>query len=812
MAHMLIDILTVTLCSMAIATAALLLLGRSQRHPSVVLSFGVILFVAAASVVCGVLLGVPLTAAALWALVSLALGALLIVLVPGWSAVGHAAALFTSEAAILYLVVAGVVALFGSAGIVALSLGLLLWGLQAASVTLGLSFSLETLDVVCRRRWRFDEARPPRLQWRTRAASASIDGAQRPEDYSLSAQRTPRVVLQVPCHDEPPDVVIRTLEALAQLDYPRDRYDVMVVDNNTADTDLWEPIADACKRLGFTFLHLQKWPGFKSGALNYALALTPNDAEIIGIIDADYLTRSDYLRELVGYFGDPLVAFVQTPQDYRDYRPESTFYQRASYHAYRYFFDLSMPSRNERNAIIFGGTMGLIRARALREIGGWDEWCITEDAEASLRLLARGWEGRFVNRSFGKGLMPLEFDALKRQRFRWCFGGIQILRKHWHMLVPWARRARPTEAWDAPGLSLAQRYHYLLGGLQWYSDALSFVFTSLLLVTGWLLVAGHPITIPTVSGALLALPLSFWLSSLLRTLWALRATRRCTWGEAIGAVGILWSLGWVVTLASVQGLFRRKGVFLRTPKAGKAHLLRALRSTTIETALGAACWGLAGTLAVRAMGPAITQANGVNGIAAPILILRSLWHTGSWWAISGSALALIILATLQGITYLAAPALCLLSLRTEAAAQEARRQALSDQGDGTLERRLIAGALVGVAALAALLIAANALPSAPVSQQRQQALNHLLGGSNPVNSSGSGESATPTPGSGTPATSAPTATATAATGASAPTATVATTPTATVATTPTATPRPGITPSAQPTTGPRATHTPPPHP
>jgi cellulose synthase/poly-beta-1,6-N-acetylglucosamine synthase-like glycosyltransferase len=786
---MLLDALTLSLCAMALATLALLTLGRGQRAPSRTLSALTMLFFIGVGAAWGMSLKVPATPAIVWALVSLGLGALFIVVLPNWSAIGHATLLFIAESAILYLAVAGVIALFGSVGVVSLTLGLLLWGMQLLGVTLGVSFAFEMLDVVCRRRWRFPEAMPPRMRAlrkaRSGAASAAEDDAWPPAE----SDRKPRVALQVPCHDEPPDVVIRTLEALARLEYPRDRYDVMVVDNNTGERETWEPVAAACQRLGFTFLHLERWPGYKSGALNYALALTPPDVEIIGVVDADYLVRPDYLRDLVGYFENPRVAFVQTPQDYRDYRPESTFYQRASYHAYRYFFDLSMPSRNERNAIIFGGTMGLIRARALREIGGWDEWCITEDAEASLRLLSRGWQGRFVNESYGQGLMPLEFDALKRQRFRWCFGGIQILRKHWHMLSPFAWRGRPLRDWDAPGLSLAQRYHYLMGGLQWYSDALTFAFTTLLLVTGWLLVIGRPVNLPGVSGLLLALPISFWMSSLLRTLWALRATRRCTWGEAIGAVGILWSLSWVVTLAGIQGAFRKKGVFLRTPKVGKADLAAAIRSTTIETALGLGCWVLA--LALLARSAAHTFVAYSQGTLAGAV------QPGAWWTVSGSAGALALLAAMQGTVYLSAPALCLLSLRTAPTAEEARRRALDDRpGEGARERRLLAGALAGVAALAALLLVASLQPGQTVNQNRQQTLSKLLGSSNPAIA----PTATRTAG---PGGASPTATATAPS--SAPTATMSPTPALSPTATPRATPHatPPVTPQPTPTHKPR---------
>ncbi|HEX9040981.1 MAG TPA: glycosyltransferase family 2 protein [Trebonia sp.] len=104
------------------------------------------------------------------------------------------------------------------------------------------------------------------------------------------------------------------------------------------------------------------------------------------------------------------------------------------------------------------GTMGLIRRVALDELGGWDEWCITEDAEMSLRLLRAGWSGLHVDESGGHGIMPLTFEALKGQRYRWCFGGIQILRMHRRSLLP-----GPETKENHP--SAGQRWAYLAGGI-----------------------------------------------------------------------------------------------------------------------------------------------------------------------------------------------------------------------------------------------------------------------------------------------------------------------------------------------------------
>lgn len=795
---MLFHALMVTLIWLILSAMILLTVGRRLGGPSPFFSIALALIIEGAGVALAIKLGIPRNEAIACAAIGAVPAIAIVFIFPDWNPAGHAAWLFLAEASVLYLSVAAVITILVPMSFSGHILGLVLLVMQSISVLLMLSYTHELTDVVCRRRWHRPEARPQGLIPRTKRGSRAAVDTYGYAD-ALDFDRPPRVALHVPCHEEPPELVEQTLRALAQLDYPRDAYQVFVVDNNTREPEVWEPLEMLCDRLGFTFLHLEEWPGFKSGALNYALAMTPPEYEIIGVIDADYIVEHGYLRDLVPHFADKNVAFVQTPQDYRDYRSESTLYQRACYHAYRYFFDLSMPSRNERNAIIFGGTMGLIRAEALREIGGWDEWCITEDAEASLRLLMRGYDGHFVNHSYGRGLMPLEFDALKRQRFRWCFGGIQILRKHWAALLPWIRRPRDQERWEAPGLTGAQRYHYLLGGLQWYGDTLTFGFTTILLCTGWLRALGHPLQLPVLGGPLLLLPLAFWITSLLRTLWGLRATRRCTWIEAIGAVGIMWSLGWVVTLASIQGLLRKRGVFLRTPKAGRTHLLRVLRSTTVETMLAAACLALSASLLARSLPSVLDQLGHGEGGGA---LLRAA-STTPWWLLGTSTIGLAVLAFLQGMTYLTSPGFCLLSLRSESKAREAQRRARAyDAGDGVLERRLVVGTFMAAALVGLLLIGTNALPQsrgATVSQSG--ALKTILGESNPANGNPGTATAQPTGQPGSSPTGIPSPTDTATGG-----------PTAT----PTNSPRPGASPS--PPVTPRntppshATPTPRPHP
>jgi len=491
-----------------------------------------------------------------------------IALTEDWNALGQAA--FTSTVLVSFYFLIYVVALTAAVHLGPLSLvfSLVLLALQALALLLLATGSYEILDVMCRVRWRHLNRPDPTGTW------------------------FPRVSLHVPAYNEPPDMVIETLDALARLDYPN--YEVVVIDDNTADPALWKPVEAHCRELGFKFFHLENWPGFKSGALNFALEKTDPETAIIGVVDSDYVVEPDYLRSCVGFFREDDVAFVQSPQDYRNVQ-DSDRYAVACYRAYLYFFKISMASRNEHNGIIFAGTMGLIRKSVLEGLGGWDEWCITEDAELSLRILDRGYRGLFVDRSFGRGLMPLNFEGLKKQRFRWAFGGMQILRRHWGALMPWARLADPEHR-----LSTIQKWDYLMGGLQWLNDPVTVGFTMLLLLgTGSLLVA-HSLFIQPLAPAILYVPFLFVFMGVTRFIWALRARTRCRLGQAASAFAILLGLTWVVTLACVLGLVKKHGVFLRTPKKRTAtDRWHPFRIVSHEITLGVLCGASAVALSWR---------------------------------------------------------------------------------------------------------------------------------------------------------------------------------------------------------------------
>lgn len=387
----------------------------------------------------------------------------------------------------------------------------------------------------------------------------------------------PVVCLQVPAYNEPPDLVVETVRSLAAIDYPALR--IQVIDNNTTDETLWRPVEAECERLRadghvVTFVHLEDWPGFKAGALNWGRAHLDPDVDIVGIVDADYVVEPDFLRATVPHFAVPAVAFVQTPQEYRAW--ETSAFYRACHVGFAYFFKVGMVSRAHRDSIIFAGTMGLIRRRVLDEIGGWDEAIITEDAEASLRILARGYSAVYVPVAYGHGIMPLTYEGLRKQRYRWAFGGIQILRRHRSLLTPWSRASR---------LTLGQRYDYLVGGLWWFNDALTFGFTIFAFAAALGAFVGRPFVVQRLSALGVVIPLAFIGLNLLRYLWAMRQASSVGLALAMGGLRVNLSLSWVIAVACVQGLVQERGVFLRTPKFRGSPRAQELRLVLPETSL-----------------------------------------------------------------------------------------------------------------------------------------------------------------------------------------------------------------------------------
>ncbi|HKF08874.1 MAG TPA: glycosyltransferase [Xanthobacteraceae bacterium] len=363
----------------------------------------------------------------------------------------------------------------------------------------------------------------------------------------------PKVSIHVPAHREPPEMLKATLDAVARLDYPN--FECVVVINNTPDPALWRPIEDHCRVLGerFKFINEDNVSGYKAGALRLALTHTAADAEIIGVIDADYIVHPDWLKDLVPVFADPKVGMIQAPQDHRD--GDRSVMHHAMNGEYAGFFDIGMVQRNEANAIIVHGTMCLIRRAALTSAGGWPSDTIVEDCDLGLLVLQHGWQIHYTNRRYGHGLLPDTFEAYKKQRYRWAYGGFQILRKHWRYLLP-----------GANGLTREQKREFAVGWLNWLGAESIGVAVAILNLVWVPVVAFAGIAIPD---KILTIPiLAAFVITLGHFVALYRARVSIPPAQMAGAVIAAMSVQWTVARAVGGGVWKETMPFMRTAKGG----------------------------------------------------------------------------------------------------------------------------------------------------------------------------------------------------------------------------------------------------
>ncbi|PIS99594.1 glycosyl transferase family 2 [Bradyrhizobium nitroreducens] len=414
----------------------------------------------------------------------------------------------------------------------------------------------------------------------------------------------PKVSIHIPAYFEPVDMLKQTLDALSRLNYPN--YECVVIINNTPDPAFWQPIQDHCRALGerFKFINAEKVQGFKAGALRIAMDRTAADAEIIGILDADYVVEPDWLKDLVPAFADPRVGLVQAPQEHRDGDLSIMHYIMNG--EYAGFFDIGMVQRNEYNAVIVHGTMCLIRRAAMDMAGGWSSDTICEDSDLGLAIQELGWTTHYTNTRYGAGLLPDTYEAFKKQRHRWAYGGLQIVKKHWRRFLPGASR-----------LTSDQKREYGLGWLNWLgAESLGVVVALLNLV--WVpIVAFADIAIPD---KILTLPIiGAFVVSLAHFLSMYRARVAIKPGQMLGAMIAAMSVQWTVSRAVAQGLITEHIAFARTSKGGLSRMSIEFQAFW-EAVIGTLLIVGAGVLIVTNSFRQITEIY----IFAGVLVLQSL--------------------------------------------------------------------------------------------------------------------------------------------------------------------------------------------
>lgn len=372
----------------------------------------------------------------------------------------------------------------------------------------------------------------------------------------------PTVSVHLPVYNER-SVVSRLLESCLRLDYPRDKLEIMVIDDSTDDTtEIVKAYASRFPNLIKVIRRLCR-RGFKAGALQEALSRSRG--EVIAIFDADYVPPSNFLRRMVPYlYVNDKVAFVQARAGHLN--SHSTWVTKAVSLAIDGYFLVEQRARFAANLLPhFLGTSGVFRRKAIEAVGGWSADTLVEDLDLSIRLQLAGWDHVYVPQVVCSGEVPPTLSVFVTQQMRWARGFSECLRKYWRSIL------------HHKGLTLFQKVESL--------SQLACYFIFILGVVGFFLTIPYYLVFPLsfllydywkcsvapvaiiASVPIYAAPVMVYGLAIaeLRKMEKINLRRVCHLGY-LGIIGYIVS--WAGAIAVIEGLIGKRSSFMRTPKFG----------------------------------------------------------------------------------------------------------------------------------------------------------------------------------------------------------------------------------------------------
>lgn len=238
----------------------------------------------------------------------------------------------------------------------------------------------------------------------------------------------PYVTIQLPVYNEK-YVVERLIDAIARIEYPREKFEVQILDDSTDETSgiIYQKV-QWLQRMGLDVKHIHREnrQGFKAGALQEGLKSAKG--EFIVIFDSDFVPEPDFLRKTLPYFHDAQVGVVQTRWGHlnKDY----SLMTRLQAFGLDAHFSIEQSARNTAGSFInFNGTCGVWRKGCIIDAGGWSADTLTEDLDLSYRAQLKGWKFRYLEDVVTPGELPVLMPVIKLQQYRWNKGGAETARK-----------------------------------------------------------------------------------------------------------------------------------------------------------------------------------------------------------------------------------------------------------------------------------------------------------------------------------------------------------------------------------------------
>lgn len=362
----------------------------------------------------------------------------------------------------------------------------------------------------------------------------------------------PTVTIQIPLYNERL-AARRVILAAAAQDYPRDRFDLQVLDDSTDETsEIVRAAVEEVRALGIRAEHLRRTDrrGYKAGAL--AAGLEHSKAELVALFDADFTPEPGFLREAVlesGAFRDPRVAFVQARWSLA-HSARGYFLAALALFLDRHFY-VQKPTRAFAGQVtVFNGSAGVWRRAAIDAVGGWSSDTLTEDLDLSYRCALAGWQGRYLHDIAVPNELPEHMRSFKLQQRRWAKGNAQCLLKLGRRVMDPSNGLR--DRWEEAFLLAGYGIHpVLLANLALWPWAVLYVDRTFFLVMQ-----------AVMSLATLVAPVSFLVTVRERgDRWSADALAQVVAGIVVG-VGLMVNNA----VGQLQGFLHEGGEFVRTPK------------------------------------------------------------------------------------------------------------------------------------------------------------------------------------------------------------------------------------------------------
>lgn len=267
------------------------------------------------------------------------------------------------------------------------------------------------------------------------------------EEWKTEEITWPMVTIQLPVYNEF-YVVERLIDSIAAFNYPKDRFEIHILDDSDDETiSKIEDKVREYKLKGFDIERItrEKRTGFKAGALKDGMSCAKG--EFIAIFDADFLPDPNFLRNTIPHFKNPKIGVVQTRWEHinRDY----SILTKLQAFQLNVHFTVEQQGREAAGYLLqFNGTAGVWRRTTIEDAGGWEADTLTEDLDLSYRAQLKGWKIVYLEEIGSPAELPAEMNGLKSQQFRWMKGGAEtakkMLPKVWQSDLPLIKKVHAT--------------------------------------------------------------------------------------------------------------------------------------------------------------------------------------------------------------------------------------------------------------------------------------------------------------------------------------------------------------------------------